>query len=277
MAIVPLAFFGDVVGAPGRSVFSRAVKELKAKHSGLRVVVNGENCKNGSGLHPEGYRDLRAAGADAITLGDHCFKDTRIWPYLDDPKEPVARPANLAAGAKGKLFSRVSLGDAANGGKPGLYVVTVLGRLFMSLPANDPFATVDRVVSEIEAAEGGGDSALVLVEIHAEASSEKIAMAWHCLRRWPRRVIAVVGTHTHVQTADARLLEQRMAAMTDVGFCGGHGGVIGRTWESVLHVMTVQNPVSMEVCDTEPQADGCVILIDTEARAARGIEPFQFR
>ncbi len=270
MPQVPLAFFGDVVGAPGKAAFLRAVKELRERHAGLRVVVNAENCKNGSGLHPEGYRDLRAAGADALTLGDHCFKDTRITPYLDDASEPIARPANLSALARGRTYSRIDLTNEPS--DPRLYIVTVLGRLFMSIPTNDPFATVDSVISSIAAED---DAGLVLVEIHAEASSEKIAMAWHCLKRWPRKVIGVVGTHTHVQTADARLLQQSMAAITDVGFCGGHGGVIGRTHESVLHVMTTQNPVSMDVCDSEVQADGCIITIDTESRCAVRIETFQ--
>lgn len=270
MPVIPVAFFGDVVGAPGRAAFAHAAKLLRAKHGGLRVVVNAENSKNGSGLHPEGYRELRAAGADAVTLGDHCFKDTRIAPYLDDPNEPVARPANLAAGARGRTSSVMAL--APEPGTPKLHVVTVLGRLFMSLPANDPFATVDQMVAAIAAED---DSAVVLVEIHAEASSEKIAMAWHCLRRWPRRVVAVVGTHTHVQTADARLLNQTLAAITDAGFCGGHAGVIGRTAESVVHIMTMQNPVSMDVCQEGVQADGCVIGVNTESRAAAWIEPFQ--
>lgn len=268
MDVGRIAFFGDIVGVPGRRAFAAGVKTVKERFGPLVVIANAENVRNGSGLHPEGYRELRDAGADALTLGDHCYKDTRIMPYLEDPKEPIARPANLAAGARGKSRVRLPLTPAG----PHLYVVTVLGRLFMSIPANDPFAAVDRMVEQIAHED---ESALVLVEIHAEATSEKGAMAWHCLKRWPRRVIAVLGTHTHVQTADARLLQHSLAVMSDVGFCGGHDGVIGRTAESVLHVMTTQNPASMDVCDAEVRADGCVITLDLGSRRADRIDPFQ--
>lgn len=273
MTPLTIAFFGDVVGAPGLRAFAFAARALRDGARAEVVIVNGENAKNGSGLTPEGYKELRRAGADAITLGDHCYKDKRIAEEAEDPMKPIARPANLAVSARGKRWSRVSMTQEQSERFPPLCVVTVLGRLFMPIPSNDPFETVDLTVSEIEAQHA---DALVVVEIHAEASSEKQAMAWHCTRRWPSRVVAVVGTHTHVQTADARILDGALAAITDVGMCGGHRGVIGRKFEHVLQVMTTQNPIMMEVADEDVRACGCLITIDPARRRPVGIEPLVF-
>jgi calcineurin-like phosphoesterase len=156
---------------------------------------------------------------------------------------------------------------------PPLFVVTVLGRLFMPLPANDPFEAVDREVELIASAEA---RALVMVEIHAEATSEKIAMAWHCAGRWAGRVVAVIGTHTHVQTNDARIVEG-VAAITDLGMCGGHRGVIGRKIGQVLKMMTEQNPLPYQVADEDVRANGVIVRVDVEARCAAGIEAVEVR
>lgn len=290
MPAFSIAFFGDVVGQPGVRAFSSACCDIRQNGRADLIIVNGENSRNnGSGITPETYKDLRRAGADAITLGDHCFKDKRIADLLDDPHKPVARPANLSASARGKKWSRVapplspSVEPAALGGGsaawmkpwaegrlPPVYVVTVLGRLFMPIPSDDPFAAVDREAAAIAAE---APDALIVVEIHAEATSEKQAMAWHCLRRWPQRVVAVVGTHTHVQTADARLLEGTIAAISDLGMCGGHRGVIGRKVAAVLEVMTTQNHAAYDVADEELAATGVIIRVDSETRRAIAADP----
>lgn len=269
-----IAFFGDVVGAPGVRAFASAAKGLREAGRADVIVVNGENAKNGSGLSPEAYKELRRAGADAVTLGDHCFKDRKIVEDLEDPLKPLARPANLSGKARGKRVSRVAMTAGQMERFPPLFVVTVLGRLFMSLPANDPFEAVDREVEAIASAEG---RALVVVEIHAEATSEKIAMAWHCARRWASRVIAVVGTHTHVPTADARIVEGSLAAITDLGMCGGHRGVIGRKIDQVLQMMTEQNPFPYEVADEDARATGVIVRVDCGSRRAVGIEALEVR
>ena len=269
MTIIRAAFLGDVVGLPGLRVFAHAAASLRAAARVDVVIVNGENIRNGSGITPELFRDLRKAGADAVTLGDHVYKERKIADTLDNPADAIARPANLAVGAKGKRRIRV-LAPGAPGEVPTpLHIVTVLGRLFMSIPADDPFAAVDR---EVALAAEQDEDGLVIVEFHGEATSEKQAMAWHCAERWPGRVVAVVGTHTHVQTADARILDNRLAAMTDLGMCGGHRGVIGRRVGAILEVMTRQNPVPYDISDEELRACGCLIRIDTEQRRATGIE-----
>ena len=266
MSQLIVAFLGDVVGTPGRRVFARAAQDVRDVHGAQLVIVNGENARNGSGLSPDNYHELREAGADAITLGDHWAKDSKIFPILDDPNEPVCRPANLSRRAPGKRRALVRC-DGYSG--PPVYVLTVLGRLYnINMPSNDPFATVDEEVTAIVQENA---AAMVIVEVHAEATSEKIAMAWYCLKHWAGRVVAVVGSHTHVHTADARLLDGKLAAMTDLGMCGSRRGVLGRDFEKVLQVMAVQRPVAMDVADAEPAATGCVIRIDAEKRAAVGI------
>ena len=146
--VVKLAFLGDINGAPGRSVLEKCLPALRERWAPDVVIANGENARNGSGLTPELYKAFRAMGIDALTLGDHVYRDPKIVPYLERPEEPVARPANLSARSPGKRFSRI---PAANGRTRDIYVLTVLGRIFFPLPANDPFTAVDEVKRSSEA------------------------------------------------------------------------------------------------------------------------------
>ncbi|MBX3357878.1 MAG: YmdB family metallophosphoesterase [Phycisphaeraceae bacterium] len=271
MPEIAVAFLGDVVGVPGRRAVAHAAGVLRERH-GVRVVIaNGENARHGSGISPDNYRELRraAGGAvDAVTLGDHCFRERGILPLLAEPGEPISRPANLAAAAPGKRIIRL-----APPSSPPLYVLTVLGRLFMTLHPDSPFAAIDRELTLIPEPD-----AVVIVEVHAEATSEKQAVAWHCLGRWSSpgaaRVVAVVGTHTHVQTSDARVLDRRLAAMTDLGMCGPHRSVIGRSVSAVLEAMVNQGPAHLDVASDDVRAQGCVITIDTGDGRATAISAF---
>lgn len=280
MADLVLAMFGDVVGSPGRRAVQHAIPILRGEHRAAVIIANGENSRHGSGISPDNYRDLRrgptpsARGVDAVTLGDHCFREKQIIPILNDPSEPISRPANLGARTPGKRLIRLAPAAAAGGeGGPPLYIITLMGRLFMSVPADNPFDCLDRELAAIPEPD-----AMVLVEMHAEATSEKSAMAWYALNRWtsPGRpaVIAVVGTHTHVQTADARLIEHRLAAMTDLGMSGPHRSVIGRSVPAVLEAMSTQAPIPLDVATDDPRAQGCIITVDTAARRATAIRPF---
>ena len=224
---------------------------------------------NGSGISPDNYRELRRSGVDAVTLGDHVFKERQIISALDDPAEPIARPANLAMGAPGKRITRLEIPSL-----PPVYILTVLGRVHMTLPCDNPFAAMDRELSEIRE-----PKALVIVEVHAEVTSEKQALAWHALQRWAGnagpRVVAVVGTHTHVQTADARLLDHSLAAITDLGMCGPHRSVIGRDIAATIQAMAHQAPTPLDIASDDLRACGVVVRIDTDSRRASGIESFQ--
>lgn len=254
-----IAFFGDVVGDPGRRAFAHAARALRAERRADLIVVNGENAKHGSGLSADNYRALRDAGADAVTLGDHCFREKQAIPLLDDPREPVSRPANLAATAPGKRTARV---EPSAPGAPALHVITVLGRLQMPVPADDPFAAIDRELAAIADAH-----AVALVEIHAELTSEKQAVAWHCARKWGGLVIAVVGTHTHVQTADARVLAGGTAYLTDLGMTGPHDSVIGVRTEIVLRRFLGSTPGRFEPADGGVLVQGAVVDAGDDGRA----------
>ena len=248
MTTFSLAFFGDVVGDPGRRAFAHAARSLREQRRADLILVNAENAKHGSGLSADNFRALRDAGADALTLGDHCFREKQIIPFLENAQHPVSRPANLSDAAPGKRSVRV---PPPRPGLPAVHVVTVLGRLQMPIPADDPFAAIDREMAAIADAH-----AVAVVEIHAELTSEKRA------RAWGGRVVAVVGSHTHVQTADARILEGRLAAITDVGMCGPHRSVLGRRVDDVLRWMTTQTPTVLDIADGEERASAVIIRVD---------------
>jgi metallophosphoesterase (TIGR00282 family) len=273
MSELRIAFFGDIVGSLGRRAVAQAIPRLRTEKGVRLFIANGENSRNGSGLSPDNHRELIRGGVDAVTLGDHCFKDRQIVPLLEDDREPVARPANLAADSPGKRFSLIR-----REGLPPIAAITVLGRLFMPMPSDNPFAAVDREMAEISR---HAPEALVLVEIHGEATSEKQAMAYYCLENHSTstgpRVVAVVGTHTHVQTADARILDHRLGAITDLGMCGPHRSVIGRDVQATLNVMVRQTPSPLDVASDDNRACGVIVTIDVEGRRAGEIESVNIR
>lgn len=277
MSHLALVFLGDCVGGAGRRAVAKAVHHFRNQPEPVVLIANGENSRNGSGLSPDNYRELRRAGGpgrpggalDAVTLGDHCFRDRTITPLLDDPSEPLCRPANLSPHAPGKR--RVRIDNPATPGLAPVYVLTVLGRLFMPVPADSPFDAVDRELDSIPERD-----AIVIVEVHAEASSEKQAMAWHCLEKWSSpsraRVVAVLGTHTHVQTNDARILDLALACCTDVGMCGPHRSVIGRDIHATLEAMARQTPTPLDVASDDLRARGVLVRVDLASRSPASIE-----
>lgn len=264
------AFLGDIVGSPGRTAAAAATRALRARGVEL-IIANAENARSGSGLSSDNYHELKKAGLTALTMGDHVYADPRIVPLLENPDSRICRPANLAAAAPGKTMLRLS-----PAGAPPLYVFTVLGRIFMSLHADNPFDAIDRQMSAIPEPD-----ALAVVEIHAEATSEKQAVAWHCLERWNSpeappnrpRIVAVVGSHTHVRTDDARILESRLAAITDLGMTAAHRGVIGRAHQATLRSMRIQDARPRELAREDLRASGVLVTVDPHARLATAIEP----
>lgn len=269
-----VAFLGDVVGSVGRRAVAHAIPVLRERYAAsgatFLVIVNGENSRQGAGITPDNYRELRRSGVHAVTLGDHVYKDRAVLSVLEDTDEPIARPANLSMEAPGKRVIRLATSTSADA--PPLYIITVLGRIFMPLPSDNPFTVVDRELSAIPE-----KNAITIVEVHGETTSEKQAMAWHCLTRWTAsdapRVVAVVGSHTHVQTADARILDHCLAAITDLGMSGPHRGVIGRSADATVKAMAHQHPVPLDVASDDLRATGVVIRIDPVSRRATAIEP----
>jgi metallophosphoesterase (TIGR00282 family) len=260
-----IAFLGDINGAPGRRILAERLDDLRARWKPELIVANAENAKAGSGLTPDLYRRFRSLGIDACTLGDHAYRDRTIIPILEDPAEPLIRPANLSRKAPGKSMIRI----AASGGRTrDVWVMTVLGRIYMPLPADDPFAAVDRMLETIPERRP-----IVLVEAHMEATSEKCALA----RYLDGRVAAVFGTHTHVPTADARILKGGTAFQTDIGMTGPYDTVIGRDAEQVLRAMTTSVHVPFEMGEGGEAICGALVDIDDASGRARSIERIEIR
>ena len=259
--------FGDIVGGPGRRSVAQLLPQLRVKYRPDIVLANAENAANGSGLTPDLFKKIAASGVDAMTLGDHVYKKAEIVSTLETAPNLI-RPANLPAGAKGRRWMKVMpMRDGqVNGDLPPLYVMTLLGRIFMGLPAGDPFETVDQVLASLPQKDP-----LVLVEVHAEATSEKQALGWYL----DGRVSAVVGTHTHVATADARLLPQGTAYQTDLGMCGPMTSVLGRSVAPVLAHMTTAMHAPFDVAEGDPRVHGVFIEIDEKSRRATAIESFE--
>jgi hypothetical protein len=244
------------VGAPGRNALEARLPGLRAEHEVDVCVVNGENVADGVGITPRLADRLLAAGADAITLGNHAFRRAEIGPYLEG-SDRVVRPANTAASTPGRGVAVVS---SANGAR--LSVVNVLGSLFLH-PAISMFEVIDELVDEARR-----ESTHVLVDVHAEATSEKAALA-----RWlDGRVSAVVGTHTHVQTSDACILPRGTAFITDAGMTGPHDSVIGVEADLAIQRMRTGMPVRFATAQGDVRIEG--VLIDCEESGrARFIEP----
>lgn len=280
-----IIFLGDIVGGPGCKAVSQLIPAIRERWEPDLLIANAENAANGTGLTPDIYKKLCARGIDAITLGDHVYKKKQIVQTLQ-AEANIIRPANLSAGAVGKRWMCVKPksedgqekpGGTGGLGGPGVYVLTVLGRIFMNMPANDPFATVDGILDELPERDP-----IVIVEVHAEVTSEKIAMGWYL----NGRVAAVVGTHTHTPTADARILPAQVdgtgtlsvgpggtAYISDLGMTGPHDSVLGRRADRVVAHMTTNMPFPFDVAEGNPRVQGVVIDIDTGSKRATAIEP----
>lgn len=263
---------GDVVGMPGVLAVEQQMGRLRQQWRPNLVIANAENAHHGSGLTPKLYQRLIAAGVDAITLGDHVYKRVAISSVLEH-SDNIVRPANLPREAKGRTWMRlqpraVNRDEAADDERatqtlPPVYVMLVLGRIFPTLAADDPFATVAAKLAELPDAHP-----IVIVEVHGEATSEKQAVARH----FDGQVAAVIGSHTHVSTADTQILPGGTAYMTDMGMCGPHESIIGRRIDRVLTFMTTSMPTPFDVADGDPRVNGVLMDIDTTTKRAVHIE-----
>lgn len=252
-------FLGDVVGEPGRDAVRAALPPLLETHQPDFVVVNGENAAGGHGITPRLCYEIMRCKVDVITLGDHCWDQREIYPFFD--QEPrLIRPFNLPESCPGKGHVIVS----GNGKK--LAVINALGRTFMPVPADNPVTLIDPILHDIYP-----ETKCILIDFHAETTSEKIVFG-HAL---DGKVSAVIGTHTHVQTADEKILPGGTAYLTDAGFCGGHDGVIGRDKGPILERYTTLMPVRMTVTSGDLQADGALIEIDEATGNASAITRIQ--
>ncbi|MCC7474715.1 MAG: TIGR00282 family metallophosphoesterase [Pirellulales bacterium] len=253
-----ILFIGDVVGKPGRDIIANAVKRLKVELRLDLVVANAENAAAGSGITPAIYRELTRAGVDAITLGDHIYRRKEIYSVLE-AESNIVRPANLPAEAVGREWAVVTTPSGIR-----VAICCLLGQLFMR-PVDSPWRAADRVLAAIPS-----DVCLRLVDFHAEATSEMQLMG----RYLDGRVTAVLGTHTHVPTADECVLPGGTAFQCDVGMTGPYESIIGRKIERVLHTTLTSLPTEFDVATGDVRLCGAIITADPTTGRATNIERF---
>ena len=250
-----ILFIGDVVGGLGRRTLLALLPGLRERYDPTFVVVNAENVAGGLGITPKIADELLAAGVDAITLGNHAYHRKEIYPYLD-AQERIVRPANYLSSQPGRGWTVVE----RNGTRLG--VVNMSGNLY--LRAGRPaFVEIESVLGRLE-----GQVDHLLVDMHAEATSEKVGMGWFL----DGRVTAVVGTHTHVPTADARVLPGGTAYITDVGMTGPRGGVIGVRKEQAIESLRTHMSVRFETSDEDPWLMAVFVRCAEGPRRATSIE-----
>lgn len=253
-------FIGDVVGRPGRTFLAEQIGRLRELYRIDFAIANGENTAAGAGITAKIARGLLGAGIDGITLGDHIWDQKGLVEEIDQI-DGLCRPANLPARCPGRKFLVLE----KNGFR--LAVFTVLGRTFMA-PRDCPFAEADRLLEQLK---GAADA--VVVEIHAEATSEKLALGRHL----DGRVAAVIGSHTHVPTADAIVLPKGTAYITDVGMTGPYESILGRQIEPVLDKFLDGMPRRFEVAEGDVRISGVLVDVDEKSGLAEKIEHLTVR
>ena len=251
-----ILFIGDIVGKPGRDMVCRAVAGLVARHDLDLVVANAENAAGGSGLTPAIYRELTRAGVDAITLGDHVYRRKEIYSVLENELN-IVKPANLPPESVGRNWAVVN----SRSGVP-VAIACLLGRLFMK-PVDSPWQAADRVLSEIPS-----DVRVRLIDFHAEATSDMQLMG----RYLDGRVTAVLGTHTHVPTADECVFPAGTAFQCDVGMTGPFESIIGRRIDRVMETTLTGKPTEFDVAVRDVRLCGTIVTVDEETGRATAIE-----
>ena len=248
---------GDIVGQPGRKAVSRLVPSLRRELALDLVIGNAENAAGGAGLTPATADELIDAGIDVLTSGNHIWRKPEIHDRLISDAR-VLRPANYPPSNPGR---GVGVYRTASGKPVG--VINVIGRVFMPDHVDCPFRVVEQAVAEVRR-----QTSIILVDVHADATSEKVAMGWFL----DGKVSGVFGTHTHIQTADERLLPQGTAYITDIGMTGPYDSVIGRKTEQILQRFLLQQPMRSEVAEGNVQLRGALVDIDPVSGRAVSIE-----
>jgi len=246
---------GDIFGQPGRQGAARFIPTLRREHGIDYVIANGENAAGGRGLTRATAEELFRTGIDVLTLGNHTWSQREMITALTDEQIPIVRPQNYPPGVPGRGFIDVDVRGAR------VRVVSLMGRVFLAESLDDPFRAADDLLRTTP------DDAIVLVDFHGEATSEKVAMGWHL----DGRVAAVFGTHTHIPTADARILPRGTAFVTDLGMVGPQHSVIGSEVEPVLRRFLTGMPARFEVASGPITFNAVIIEVDRRTRRGRGI------
>ncbi|MBD8068226.1 TIGR00282 family metallophosphoesterase [Bacillus sp. PS06] len=249
-----ILFIGDVVGSPGRDMITEYLPRLKSKYQPHFTIINGENAASGKGITEKIYRQFLESGAQAVTLGNHAWDKKEIFEFIDDAKYMV-RPANFPEETPGQGIVYCKLNGLE------VAIINLQGRTFLP-PIDCPFKKADDLIEQARKR-----TPIIFVDFHAEATSEKQAMGWYL----NGRVSAVVGTHTHVQTADNRVLDKGTAYITDVGMTGPYDGILGVSREAVLKRFITALPVRFDVVEGRTQLSGVIIDIDNKTGHATAI------
>jgi len=245
---------GDIVGKPGRKAVEELLPKIKEEFKINFVIANAENAAAGSGVTPRLAEELLCAGCDILTLGDHAWDKKELLEVLDDNLK-ILRPANFPEGTPGQ---GLSLTQTVNGQK--IAVINLLGRVFIRYNVNCPFKALDLLVEQAKK-----HTNIIIVDLHAEATSEKIAFGHFA----DGKVSAVMGTHTHVQTADERILPKGTAYLTDLGMTGPFDSVIGQNKENIIERFLKSMPSKFEVAEGDVALNGAVITVDEKGIASQ--------
>jgi metallophosphoesterase (TIGR00282 family) len=254
-------FIGDVIGRSGRDTIKQFLPRIKQDKKISFSIINGENVAAGTGITPKTVKELFSYGVDVITSGNH-FWDKKDVAEIVDVEKRLLRPANYPPGVPGHGSVIVETADGERIG-----IINIAGRVFM-LPLDCPFRKVESEVENLRK-----ETSLIIVDIHAEATSEKIAMGWFL----DGKVSAVIGTHTHVQTADEIILPKGTAYITDVGMTGSQDSVIGVKKELALHRFLYQMPIKLEVAGGKTKFCGVILDLDPITGKANSIERIQYK
>ena len=254
-----ILFLGDVFGRPGRDAVVRALPGLIDAYEIDFSIANGENAASGAGITSKIAKQLLSAGVDVITTGNHVWRQREVYPFLDS-SDRIVRPANFPPSSPGRGLTvrTTSSGDE-------VAVINLMGQVFMGTSIS-PFRIVDALVDEAQTL-----AETIVVDLHAEATSEKVAMAQYL----DGRVTAVIGTHTHIQTADEHVTVKGTAAITDVGMCGPRDSVIGVRSEIILRRFLTELPAQFEVADGDVRIDA--VVVSAEGGRATAVERLERR
>lgn len=254
--IMKILFIGDVVGSPGRDMVHEYLPKLKEKYRPHLTIVNGENAASGKGITEKIYKKFLEDGANVVTMGNHTWDKKEIFDFIDDAKNLI-RPANFPENNPGKGIVYINL----NGQE--VAVINLQGRAFLP-PSDDPFVKIDELVTEAKQRTN-----IIFLDFHGEATSEKQAMGWYL----DGRVSAVVGTHTHTQTADERILPNGTAYISDVGMTGPYDGILGVERDAVIKRFLTSMPVRFEITkEGRTQLNGILVTIDKSNGKATHVE-----
>ncbi len=254
-------FVGDIFGKPGRQAAEQFIPSLRDKYRIDFCIANGENAAAGKGLTPALVKDLFSLGIDVLTGGNHIWQQKEIIPFID--KEPrVLRPINFPPKVPGKGSGVFSVNETQK-----IAVISVMGRIFMR-ELDNPFYVIEKEIEELRK-----KTPIIIVDIHAEASSEKVAMGWFL----DGKVSAVIGTHTHIPTADERILPGGTAYITDAGMTGPFDSVIGVKKEVIIEMFLTQMPTKHEVATGDVRLCGVIVTIDDTTGKANHIERIQLK